>query len=102
MRRLCAALLAGALGLGLASCGADGPTSGRVIAKLYTPAASYVRFVPEYCGKGCSFLIPETVNDPATWSLQLRNKGQVGWVNVDQPTWDRTRVGTYWNTGGAK
>ena len=98
MRRgIAALLLAVGLGLGLAAC-SSGPTSGVVTEKLYTPAESYTLYIPMPCGKGCFIIVPIHEDDPPTWSLQLKDHGQTGWVNVDQQTYDDIQVGAYYGT----
>lgn len=94
--------LASVLGLSvmLAAC-APPVTHGNVTDKSYTAAYSYTY---EQLVSVKPFIeIPETHFQPEQWQLELQQtKLLSGWIEVDEYTYDHTKIGQHYKVPGSK
>ncbi len=88
-------LLVPALAGAMVLTGCSSLNHGTITGKEYR--SPYVWMMPMSIGKTIIFL-PE--QEPAHWVLDLKSGKQTGSVDVDQPTWDRARIGQAYNAGG--
>jgi len=73
----------------------DGPPTGWVEAKRFTPAHMIWTTQCQTVGK-TTVCHPQPIYVGDEWELQLRNKDDVGWRDVDQSTYDRWQVGQFY------
>lgn len=70
-------------------------SSGTITSKRYEPGYYYTTEVCTSYGKyGCQMYVPMQEYQPAEYRLNLEQAGKTGWVDVDQSTYDRARVGS--------
>lgn len=119
MTKVIAGLLLSLFALVLLAACTPPLTRGYVYDKQYQPA--YTTYIPGYSTKSCSkigkstscytYYHPSVVDwHPAEYylkitscsSLQTDGQCQTGWVDVDQATYDSTRVGSYYPEGSLK
>lgn len=93
---LAALAVAGAV-LALAGC-STAPQSGVIHAKDYSPGYTYfVSTCVSYGKYGCRAYMPVPQYQPPEWRFDLyASKSDHGWLDVDQPTFDRFHVGDFY------
>lgn len=72
--------------LTLAAC--SSVDRGVVVTKTYHAPYTYVSFISNYCGNGCTIQTPIIMDVPECWGLWLRNGPDEGEVCVDRQTFD--------------
>jgi hypothetical protein len=99
MRRAAAAA---ALALAVTACG-SGLSHGTVTGKSYqAPWTFWTSQCVSYTKYGaCRIRIPIPVDEPAEYTLDLKDGKQTGSVDVDQQSWDAARTGEHWPPGSA-
>jgi hypothetical protein len=89
--------------------GCGGPDSGEVFGKQYEPSRTWVSTYPVAAGQSCYgtgtsrycttnyIYVPYTNYDDEDWKLHIRDdKGDEGWVYVDQTTYHETKIGDWY------
>ncbi len=73
----------------------DGPATGVVEAKRFTPAHTDWITQCQLVGK-VTVCHPQPIYYADHWELRLKNRGDDGWRDVDQDTYDRWQVGQFY------
>lgn len=92
MKRVISVIATAILVLAISACSSI--DSGKITSKHSSPGYTYIQQQCIVAPKGgCSGFVPIIITVPPSWTFELEENKETGWVTVDNKTFDNYEVG---------